>query len=42
LFSGLPLPSGTRCSGSTTGKAFSGTGTTPQPSQWMIGMGVPQ
>ena len=42
LFSGLPLPSGTRSSGSTTGRSRSGTGTTPQASQWMIGIGVPQ
>ncbi len=40
--SGLPLPSDTRCSGSTTGRSFSGTGTVPQASQWMIGIGVPQ
>ena len=42
LFSGLPLPSGTRSSGSTTGRSLSGTGTSPQLSQWMMGMGVPQ
>ena len=42
LLSGLPLPSGIRSSGSTTGRSFSGTGTTPQTSQWMIGIGVPQ
>ena len=42
LFSGLPLPSGTRCSGSTTGRSFSGTGTVPQSAQWIIGIGVPQ
>ena len=42
LFSGLPEPSGIRSSGSTTGRSFSGTGTTPQSSQWMIGIGVPQ
>ena len=28
--SGLPLPSGTQSSGSTTGRSFSGTGTSPQ------------
>jgi hypothetical protein len=28
--SGLPLPSGMQSSGSTTGRSFSGTGTTPQ------------
>ena len=42
LFSGLPVPSGTQSSGSTTGKSFSGTGTTPQSAQWIIGIGVPQ
>jgi hypothetical protein len=42
LFSGLPLPSGTQSSGSTTGRSRSGTGTAPQVSQWMIGIGVPQ
>ena len=42
LFSGLPLPSGMRSVGRTTGRSFSGTGTTPQVSQWMMGMGVPQ
>jgi len=41
LASGLPVPSGTQSSGSTTGRSFSGTGTAPQPSQWMIGIGVP-
>ena len=40
--SGLPLPSGTKSSGSSTGKSFSGTGCTPHFSQWMSGMGVPQ
>ncbi len=40
--SGLPLPSGIRSSGRTTGRSFSGTGTTPQLSQWTIGIGVPQ
>ena len=42
LFSGLPLPSGIRSSGSTTGRSFSGTGTAPCSAQWMIGIGVPQ
>ena len=42
LASGLPLPSGTRSCGSTTGRSFSGTGTVPQASQWIIGIGVPQ
>ena len=40
--SGLPVPSGTRCSGSITGSSASGTGTSPQLGQWMIGTGVPQ
>src|SRR5258706_3234281 len=40
--SGLPVPSGTRFSGSTTGRSLSGTGTSPQASQWTIGIGVPQ
>ena len=42
LASGLPLPSGIRSSGSTTGRSFSGTGTGPQSGQWMMGIGVPQ
>ena len=42
LASGLPLPSGTRSCGSSTGRSFSGTGCGPQLSQWMMGMGVPQ
>ena len=42
LFSGLPLPSGTTSSGSTTGRSFAGTGTGPWSGQWMIGIGVPQ
>ena len=33
LFRGLPEPSGTQSSGNTTGKSFSGTGTSPQVSQ---------
>jgi hypothetical protein len=40
--SGLPLPSGTRPSGRTTGRSVSGTGTTPQVVQWTMGIGVPQ
>ena len=40
--SGLPVPSGTRSSGSTTGNWSSGTGTSPQAAQWMMGIGVPQ
>ena len=39
-------PRGTRSwprrSGSTTGSWSSGTGTSPQDGQWMIGIGVPQ
>ena len=42
LASGLPLPSGTQSSGSTTGRSRSGTGTSPQSAQWTIGIGVPQ
>ena len=42
LFSGLPLPSGTQSSGSTTGSWSSGTGTAPQASQCTIGIGQPQ
>ena len=42
LFSGLPLPSGTRSSGSFTGRSSSGTGTSPHDGQWMIGTGQPQ
>ena len=33
---------GTQSCGSTTGRSFSGTGTAPCSSQWMMGMGVPQ
>jgi hypothetical protein len=40
--SGLPVPSGTQSSGSTTGRSSSGTGTAPHAPQWMIGIGVPQ
>ena len=42
LRNGLPEPSGTQSSGSTTGNWSSGTGTTPQAGQWMIGIGQPQ
>ena len=42
LPSGLPVPSGTRSSGSFTGSWSSGTGTTPQAAQWISGIGVPQ
>ena len=37
--SGLPVPSGTQSSGSTTGSCSSGTGTSPQAAQWMRGIG---
>src|SRR5215510_13070331 len=40
--SGFPGLSKLTSSGSVTGKSFSGTGTAPQRSQWMIGMGQPQ
>ena len=40
--SGLPGRSKVTSSGSFTGRSFSGTGTTPQLSQWMIGIGQPQ
>src|SRR5579885_513555 len=40
--SGLPGLSKVTSSGSVTGRSFSGTGTTPQLSQWMIGIGQPQ
>src|SRR5215475_8710069 len=40
--SGLPGWSNVTSSGSVTGRSFSGTGTTPQASQWMIGIGQPQ
>src|SRR3979409_519017 len=39
--SGLPGLSKVTSSGSLTGKSCSGTGTTPQASQWMIGIGQP-
>src|SRR3972149_2286264 len=39
--SGFPFPNLT-FSGSFTGKSFSGTGTMPQESQYMMGIGVPQ
>src|SRR5207245_11141223 len=42
LASGLPVPSGTRSSGRTTGSSAAGHGPSPQPSQWTIGIGVPQ
>ena len=40
--SGLPGTSKVTSSGRITGNCFFGTGTTPQISQWMIGIGVPQ
>ena len=40
--SGLPGLSKATSSGSVTGRSFSGTGTTPHLSQWMIGIGQPQ
>jgi len=40
--SGLPGVSKVTSSGSTTGRSASGTGTMPQASQWMIGIGQPQ
>ena len=40
--SGLPLPSGTRFSGSFTGNCSSGTGTSPHFAQWISGIGQPQ
>jgi hypothetical protein len=41
LSSGLPLPSGTRSTGSTTGSCSSGTGTVPQPRSGSSGWGNP-
>jgi hypothetical protein len=40
----LPSPRGWKStsSGSTTGRSDSGTGTTPQLGQWIMGMGAPQ
>ena len=42
LASGLPLPSGTRSSGNTTGSWLSGTATSPHFGHCTIGIGVPQ
>ena len=40
---GFPsTPENATSSGSTTGRSASGTGTTPQPGQWIAGIGVPQ
>ena len=39
---GDPTPSKATSVGSTTGRSSSGTGTGPQSSQWMMGMGAPQ
>ena len=40
--SGLPGLSKVTSSGSLTGRSASGTGTTPQASQWITGIGQPQ
>src|SRR5690242_16419596 len=40
--SGLPGLSNVTSSGSTTGRSFTGTGTTPHLSQWITGIGQPQ
>src|SRR6185437_10225832 len=40
--SGLPGLSKVTSSGRITGRSFSGTGTTPHLSQWIIGIGQPQ
>ena len=40
--SGLPGVSNYTSSGSTTGSWSSGTGTAPQPAQWITGIGQPQ
>src|SRR5215469_9413348 len=40
--SGFPGLSNVTSSGSVTGRSFSGTGTTPHFSQWIIGIGQPQ
>ena len=40
--SGFPGWSKLTSSGSTTGRSATGTGTTPQASQWMTGIGQPQ
>ena len=40
--SGLPGWSKVTSSGSLTGRSLAGTGTTPQLSQWMTGIGQPQ
>src|SRR3954471_6304965 len=42
LSSGLPGFEKSTSSGSFTGNCSSGTGTTPQASQWMKGIGQPQ
>ena len=42
LLSGLPEPSGTSPSGRTTGRSWSGTGTSPHLAQWISGTGQPQ
>ena len=40
--SALPGLSNETSSGSATGRSWSGTGTTPQAGQWIIGIGQPQ
>ena len=40
--SGERTPSKVTSVGSTTGRSLSGTGTTPQSGQWIIGIGQPQ
>ena len=40
--SGLPGRSNSTSSGSLTGRSAFGTGTTPQSSQWITGIGQPQ
>jgi len=42
LASGEPRPVISTFSGSTTGSCSSGTGTSPQSAQWIIGIGQPQ
>jgi len=42
LFADCPCHLATKSSGSLTGNWSSGTGTSPQDGQWMIGTGQPQ
>ena len=37
-----PMPVISTSRGSSTGRSSSGTGTSPQATQWIIGIGVPQ